>query len=169
MKILTIAAGLSASLFLLSTSAHAQVGVSLSVGDPGFYGRLDIGGFPPPPVVNAQPVIIAPPAGYVAVPPVYLRVPLGYQSHWRRYCARYNACGVPVFFVQDSWYLRDYAPRYHAMHLRPEGRMEGRMAGRPMEGRPPEGRIEGRTAVRPDQRGEGGRGEGARGEREEHR
>jgi hypothetical protein len=31
-------------------------------------------------------------------------VPPGHQKKWRRYCGRYGACGVPVYFVQDGWY-----------------------------------------------------------------
>ena len=36
----------------------ADVGVSISVGQPGFYGQIDIGHFPQPRVVYAQPVVI---------------------------------------------------------------------------------------------------------------
>jgi hypothetical protein len=40
---------LAASLLALSASAFASdVGVSISVGQPGFYGRIDIGDYPAP-------------------------------------------------------------------------------------------------------------------------
>jgi hypothetical protein len=106
--------------------AAAQVGVSVSVGQPGFFGEINIGDVQqqPPQVVYAQPVIAQPPpAVAVAVgpppPPMYLHVPPGYERHWARHCAMYNACGRPVYFVKDDWYNRVYVPHYHQMH--PEG------------------------------------------------
>ena len=39
-------------------SFGADVGVSVNVGQPGFYGRIDIGNAPPPRVIYAQPVIV---------------------------------------------------------------------------------------------------------------
>lgn len=91
----------------------ADVGVSISVGQPGFYGRINIGDFPRPELVYAQPVVIQP--APVAYPrePIYLRVPVGYEQNWGRYCGRYNACGQPVYFVRDSWYRTVYSPRYY--------------------------------------------------------
>ena len=96
---------------VLSTSAQAtDVGVSISVGQPGFYGQIDIGGFPRPVVLYPQPVIIERVPVYR--PPVYLRVPPGHAKHWRKHCHDYGACGERVFFVQDNWYNRVYVPRY---------------------------------------------------------
>jgi len=98
----------------------ADVGVSISVGQPGFYGRINIGDFPRPELVYAQPVVIQP--APVAYPrqPIYLRVPPGHEKNWGRYCGRYDACGQPVYFVQDTWYRNVYAPRYY--HPRPAPR-----------------------------------------------
>ena len=96
---------LLASASLSATIARAQ-SVSLSVGGqiaPGVYGRVNIGNAPPPAVVYAQPVIIAPPA-IVAPAPVYMHVPPGQARHWSKYCRRYNACGVPVYFVRTPEY-----------------------------------------------------------------
>ena len=92
----------------------ADIGVSVSIGQPGFYGRLDIGGFPQPPVIYPQPIVI----GRVPMgrPPIYLRVPPGHAKHWRKHCREYNACGERVFFVQDNWYNREYVPRYQERH-----------------------------------------------------
>lgn len=101
--------------------AAAQTNVSVSIGQPGFYGRIDIGDYAAPPVFVAQPVIIERHVRYVAEP-VYLRVPPGHRKHWSRYCRRYEACGRPVYFVQDDWYLNDYAPRYRERHHRAEYR-----------------------------------------------
>ena len=101
------------ALTLLAGAAGAtDVGVSVQIGQPGFYGRIDIGDFAPRPVLYApQPVIIAPAPQYIAEP-VYLRVPPGHRKHWARFCGRYGACGRPVLFVRDEWYTNTYVPRY---------------------------------------------------------
>ena len=90
----------------------ADVAVSIRVGQPNFYGRIDIGDFPRPQVVYAEPIIVQPPPAGVAVQPIYLRVPPGHAKHWNKHCQRYNACGQPVYFVQERWYNNVYAPRY---------------------------------------------------------
>lgn len=108
---------LAASLLALSTAAMAQnVGVSVSVGEPGFYGRLDIGNFGQPQVIYQQPVIVERPVRYVRSAPLYLRVPPGHAKHWSKHCRKYNACGQQVYFVNDDWYNREYAPRYREQH-----------------------------------------------------
>lgn len=101
----------------------ADVGVSISVGEPGFYGRIDIGDFPPPVLIYPQPVEILPPPPGMVRQPIYLRVPPGHAKNWRKYCYRYHACGQPVYFVQDRWYNDVYVPRYRERHG--EGRREG--------------------------------------------
>ena len=112
----------------ISTPAlAADVGVSVSIGQPGFYGQLDIGNFPPPQVIYRQPRVIE--RGVPANrPPVYLRVPPGHAKNWSKHCREYNACGERVFFVQDSWFNREYVPRYQQQHRdrRDNGRDEHR-------------------------------------------
>jgi len=115
-----------AAASLAGAASATDVGVSVSIGQPGFYGRLDIGGYPPPQVVYAQPVVIAQEPEYG--PPVYLRVPPGHMKHWRRYCGQYNACGERVYFVRDNWYHNEYLPRYRE---RPPGPPHGWGPGRP--------------------------------------
>ncbi|HEX6705855.1 MAG TPA: hypothetical protein VF169_13915 [Albitalea sp.] len=88
-------------------AAQTNVGVSVEVVQPGVYGRIDIGRFPRPEVVYAKPVIITP--APVAVQPVYLYVPPGHQKNWAKHCARYNACGQPVYFVKESWVEAEHA------------------------------------------------------------
>jgi len=105
-------------LATIAVPAFAQVGVSISVGQPGFYGQLNIGGYPPPQVIYQQPVIVRQGAEYREAP-IYLRVPPGYERHWGRHCAEYRACGRRVYFVRNDWYNNDYAPRYRRKH---EGR-----------------------------------------------
>jgi uncharacterized protein YcfJ len=109
MKRLLAALGLAA----LSTPLFAtSVGVSVTVGDPAYYGRIDVGNLPPPVLVYPQPIQAQPAPIGVAVAPVYLRVPPGHAKHWRKHCHRYGACGQPVYFVQDRWYSEVYAIHY---------------------------------------------------------
>ncbi len=90
--------------------------VSVQVGQPGFYGRVDIGGFPQPQLIYPQPVVIQRvPVGVVSEP-IYLHVPPGHAKHWSKHCGKYNACGQQVYFVQDRWYNQEYVPRYREMH-----------------------------------------------------
>jgi hypothetical protein len=93
-----------------------DVAFSLTVGQPGFYGQLDIGSVAPPQVVYAQPVVIQRAPEYVAAAPIYLHVPPGHEKHWSKHCAEYNACGRPVYFVKDDWYNREYVPHYQHEH-----------------------------------------------------
>jgi hypothetical protein len=80
----------------------ADVGVSVSISQPGVYGRVDIGRFPYPEVIVQQPVIVH---RTVRVrEPVYMWVPAGHRKNWSRHCGRYGACGAPVYFVRDGWY-----------------------------------------------------------------
>lgn len=115
MKTLILAASLLAAISAAPAASAGDVGVSINIGQPGFYGRIDIGNMPPPPVLYAQPVIIQRPARVIGAP-LYLRVPPGHAKHWSKHCGRYHACGRQVYFVRDDWYLNDYAPRYRSEH-----------------------------------------------------
>jgi uncharacterized protein YcfJ len=101
---------LIAALAMSAPVFAGDVGVSVRVGEPGFYGRIDVGNLPAPRVVYAQPIVVAPASYNVAPAPIYLRVPPGHARNWRKHCARYDACGVPVYFVQDRWYNDVYVP-----------------------------------------------------------
>jgi hypothetical protein len=107
---------LGLSVLLAALTAHAEVGVSVSVGQPGFYGQIDIADYPRPQVIYAQPRVIDVLPYKVYPAPMYLRVPPGHYNHWDRYCGHYNACARPVYFVQDRWYNEVYVPRYHGHH-----------------------------------------------------
>jgi hypothetical protein len=110
---------------LATPALAADVGVSISVGQPGFYGQIDIGDFPHPPVIYAQPIIIV--LGPIHRPPIYLRVAPGHAKHWSKHCHTYNACGERVYFVQDRWYEREYVPHYRKQHRdRQDGRRNER-------------------------------------------
>ncbi|MEP6874896.1 MAG: hypothetical protein ABI887_11070 [Burkholderiales bacterium] len=106
-----IALGLAA-LAIGSAQAQPQVGVSVSVHQPGVWGRINIGGLPPPALVLPQPVLISPPRVAIQREPIYLYVPPTHQQNWRRYCGRYGACGQPVYFVQDRWVRERYAEHH---------------------------------------------------------
>src|SRR3954453_9034935 len=86
MKKIVCAAFLSATAI---PALAADVGVSISVGQPGFYGQINIGNIPPPPVVYAQPVVITRSPQRVSVEPIYLHVPPGHEKHWSKHCAEY--------------------------------------------------------------------------------
>ena len=108
----TLAAALTAiaalaALSTLGTARAADVGVSVQISQPGVYGRIDVGRFPQPQVVVAQPVYVQRPVVIHQAPPpqpVYMWVPPGHRKNWRKHCGEYGACGVPVYFVQDRWY-----------------------------------------------------------------
>lgn len=111
MKHHVILAGLLSALAAGAASAgeptiHVSVGGEIA---PGVYGRVDFGNAPPPPVVYQQPVIIARPVRPVVVAPqpVYMAVPPGHAKNWSKHCHRYDACGVPVYFVKTG----EYEPR----------------------------------------------------------
>lgn len=113
MKRVLIAVAIAAAT-IATPALAADVGVSISVGQPGFYGRIDIGDFPYPRLIYPQPVIVTP--GVVVGPPVYMHVPPGHAKNWSKYCGGYNACGQRVFFVHDDWYEHEYVPRYKEKH-----------------------------------------------------
>jgi hypothetical protein len=99
-------------LVLGSAGAFAQTAISgsISINQPGVYGRVDFGQAPPPPValVYPQPVLVAPPPVAVVQPPLYLYVPPGHQKDWAHHCGYYHACGRPVYFVQEHYVRERY-------------------------------------------------------------
>lgn len=131
MNNLTKCLGFALVAFALHTAASAaDVGVSVNISEPGFYGRIDIGRVPAPVLIYSQPVIIEPRPVNVMRQPIYLRVPPGHEKKWDKHCRRYNACGQPVFFVQDGWYRDVYAPRYDGDARRREDRRDSRRGDR---------------------------------------
>lgn len=109
MKRMLFASALAA---LAAPTLAADVGVSVSIGQPGFYGQIDIGNYPRPQVIYAEPVVVQRVPVGVVRQPVYLHVPPGHAKNWSKHCYRYDACGRPVYFVQDRWYNEVYVPRY---------------------------------------------------------
>jgi hypothetical protein len=104
----------------------ADAGFLGSLGDPGYYGQLDMGNAGRPPVINGQPVLVE--HRYHNLAPIYVRAPPGQTKNWARYCDRYNACTRPTYFVKDNWYRDVYAPGYRQAHDQAnagKGRHEG--------------------------------------------
>jgi len=67
---------LAAGLTLAAPAFAADVGVSIEISQPGVYGRIDMGRFPQPQVIVAQPIFVQQPTVVVQRPdPVYLWVP----------------------------------------------------------------------------------------------
>lgn len=97
----------------------ADVGVSVTIGEPGFYGHIDIGNIPrPPQLIYPEPVIIQRVPVGVVLQPIYLHVPPGHEKHWDKHCHEYKACGQRVYFVHESWYNEVYVPHYQREHGR---------------------------------------------------
>ncbi|MBT9569160.1 MAG: hypothetical protein IV085_12780 [Thiobacillus sp.] len=91
----------------------ADVGVSINIGQPGFYGRIDIGDYPQPRLIYREPRVIQ---RVTVREPIYLHVPPGHAKNWRKHCHKYDACGERVYFVQDNWYNQVYVPQYQERH-----------------------------------------------------
>ncbi|MBB5205207.1 hypothetical protein HNQ51_002526 [Inhella inkyongensis] len=117
---------------LCGSASAADIGVSIAVSQPGVYGRIDIGRFPQPVLMQSSPVIIQPVR--VRHEPVYMRVPPGHQKKWSKHCHSYNACGVPVYFVQEDWYQQnvmrgeryDHDDHGHDKHGKGHGKGHGK-------------------------------------------
>jgi hypothetical protein len=120
MIVRTASTHIVALLILSPVAAMADVGVSIQLGQPGFFGRIDLGDSPPPVLIQPTPVIIDRPAGAPLPPPIYLHVRPGDERNWRRHCHEYNACGERVYFVRDDWYRNTYVPHYQSRHRQPD-------------------------------------------------
>jgi len=128
--VLRVAAAGALALGAAAAGAQTSVGVSIGIQQPGVYGRIDIGSAPPPPVVYAQPMIAVPvPVQARPEPPLYLYVPPGHQKNWRKHCARYDACGRPVYFVQERWVRERYEESHPDRDDKHRGKGKGHKHG----------------------------------------
>ena len=121
MKRLLTAIALAAAS-ITAPALAAEVGLSITLGEPGFYGQIDVGNYGRPTVIYSRPITIARSRYGAAGEALYLRVPTAQSRNWKRYCSGYNACSRPVYFVRDDWYNNVYAPRYREDHR--EGRRD---------------------------------------------
>lgn len=108
--VMMLSAGLSPAF-----ATDPDIGVSVTIGHPGFYGTIELGDTRPR-LVYAEPKYIQRAPRGEAVNPLYLRVPPGHARNWRKHCDKYDACGRPSYFVQDSWYRSVYVPQYRERH-----------------------------------------------------
>jgi hypothetical protein len=116
----------TAALIALPSSA-VDVSASVAISQPGFYGQINIGDVPRPAVIYSEPLWIQRPPKVVYVQPIYLRVPPGHEKHWSKHCAKYDACGRPVYFVREDWYENVYVPhrKNHDYYARGEDHDDG--------------------------------------------
>jgi len=111
-------------IFSATVGLAADVGLSLRIGQPGFYGEIHLGDFfPVPELIYPNPVIIYTPPNVVQQP-LYLHVPRKHAKNWRRFCIQYRACDRPVYFVREQWYNDVYIPHYsqHRHNTQPQPR-----------------------------------------------
>jgi len=104
---------------LATPALAADVGVSVSIGQPGYYGRLDIDGYSQPKMIYQRPRFMYRSAMHRQ--PIYMHVPPGHARNWRKHCRAYNACAERVYFVQSNWYKNEFAPRYRQRHHDEQG------------------------------------------------
>lgn len=89
----------------------ADADIPVALGQPGFYGRIELGDDAPRPRLDfAQARLVERVATYED--PIYLHVRPGQARDWPRHCREYNACGRHVYFVNDVWYNTVYVPHY---------------------------------------------------------
>jgi len=107
------AAVLTTFMFTATPGLTTDVGLSIQIGQPGFYGEIHLGdAYPLPELVYPNPTIIYTPPNVVHQP-MYLHAPHRHIKNWRRYCIQYRACDRPVYFVGEQWYNDVYVPHYH--------------------------------------------------------
>ncbi|HWV18707.1 MAG TPA: hypothetical protein VNZ68_09055 [Rhodocyclaceae bacterium] len=95
------------STLLFAATAHAQ-----SMGQPGFYGRIEIGNTPQPPLLISNAVMGNP--GIYTGEPIYMHVPPAHAYAWSRHCQLYGACDWLVYFVDNDWYANVYVPGFRS-------------------------------------------------------
>lgn len=127
MKLAALTLTLTLSLCTLTPAiGQTHLGVSIGISQPGVYGRIEIGNLPPLFVVSPQPTVIVQSPIAVQRQPIYLYVAPGHQKNWAKHCARYQACGQPVYYVrEDLVQERGAEQRRHNGH-RGDGRDDDR-------------------------------------------
>jgi len=122
---------LTAGAALVAASASpawsaVDVGVGITIREPGVYGRIEIGSQPPPPVLYAQPLIVQQPTVVVRQSPMYLYVPPGHAKHWDKHCAQYDACSRQVYFVKEEWVQARYDEHHGKGHGKSKNKGNGK-------------------------------------------
>ena len=104
----TSAGTVLAALALLAAADSSQAQPdstyrNVSAGGPlrhGVYGRIEVRGTAPPPVIYSYPVIASEATVPAHAKPVYLYVPSGQVRKWKQHCAKWSACQEAVLFVR---------------------------------------------------------------------
>lgn len=124
-QLLTTLAAL-ATLTAAPAWSAVDIGVGITIREPGVYGRIELGSYPPPPVLYPQPVLIARPTVVIQQqPPLYLYVPPGHAKNWGKHCGRYNACARQVYFVQENWVQERYEEKHGKGHGKNKNKGKG--------------------------------------------
>ena len=119
-KLTSTAAALLLSCAFTPAAFAADVGASVTIGQPGFYGTINIGDAPRPRLIYPEPVFVEVIETH-RHQPLYLNVPPGHAKKWKKHCHKYNACGYPVYFVQNDWYETVYVSAYQQKHSKHDG------------------------------------------------
>lgn len=85
-------------ILIAAPAQAANVGVSVSIAQPGFYGQVSMGDFYGPAVIYPQAILVRPAPVYVVPQPVFHHVPPGHAKHWRYrevYVPHHRAPGGP--------------------------------------------------------------------------
>lgn len=107
----------------------ADAAARIVVGQPGFYGVLEVGRQLRPRLLRGEPVLVWPRPASVLARPLYVHVPPGHVHRWEKYCRHYNACSRPVYFVTEEWYEKVYVPAWREEQRRRDLQRE-KSAGR---------------------------------------
>jgi hypothetical protein len=134
MKRLLFAVAAATTTFSVPALA-ADVGVSITVGEPGFYGRIELGDFPRPQLIYRKPVLVRRIPRGAVLEPIYLHVPPGHERHWSKHCRQYDACGQPVYFVRDNWYNDVYVSKFRERNRDHDREHHDNQGGRHDDGR----------------------------------
>jgi hypothetical protein len=107
---------LAVLISIIAASLQANnLGISIHMGQPGFYGQINLGdNYPRPQLIYPDPILAMPPTIAIQQQPIYLYVPPGHAKKWNKHCHRYNACNQPVYFIQKEWYDNTYVPHLHS-------------------------------------------------------
>jgi hypothetical protein len=97
--------------FPAASSFVSTAALAADARDATFFGRVDLSQALRPEVINARPVQVAhSPPGSAPAAATYLHVRPGEERRWAAHCKAYGACGLPVYFVRESWYRDVYLP-----------------------------------------------------------